>query len=236
MVVTKSGLSERDSTPPFFAFIATERLKDAYALLCPSIRGSIDYRAFGTTLNANPFVRFNAGFTSHRSRTLIGSGAKTLSGWMASFSGIVPAELELGTDANQPCVLGGTVAGSSLLPPFGLAGPAAPLVTAYLAGDALRDLLTHAYLDLVPTAGPRMRIEFTSATTRTLSLTMPDGQTLEDVGTYSIEENRICGTWKKTNASQETCVRYLMRDDGGIEVYDVNESFLQSRGTRHAIR
>jgi hypothetical protein len=202
MVVTTSGIPQDDVTPPFFPLIAKMSFRQAFELLCPPVRSALDYRAFVATVTANPFLRFNRGFSSNEARTAYGT--RTLTGWAATWGGIVPVELTLGNDAGRPCVLGGSIASAPFLPMFGSMGPPPPDEGAYLPAEALRERFRNIELAGDQAAGPRVVTRFRG-----------DG-------------NRLCTRWGKLNAQKETCVRVIARDDA-YEMYDVDEGFLQTR-------
>jgi hypothetical protein len=235
MVMTTSGISQSDVTPAspsIFALVKGVRYKEAYALLCPSVRAVTDYRAFATALGANPFLRFNDGFQGTDSRTVVGSGVQSLSGWVVTVAGTVPAVLTLGMDGDRPCLLGGQVAGQPILPPFGMPGPPPPAAGWYLTADQLMTALSDAELSGASVAGARFVMHHHHDGTRDIDLTLPSGQTMKDTGPFRVDGNRVCGSWRELNGGQEVCTRWLLRPDGIYEVYDVEDEFLQSRMTR----
>lgn len=229
MQVTKSGFGQSDENLSFFPLVSASKFKEAYSLLCPALRSATDYRAFVTTLSANPYVSLNGDFEVVKSQSIVGSGVKVLTGWLSSIGTIVPVEMTVGNQENTRCLLGVTVLGSSILPPFGLVAPPALPDNAYLSEKELKATLLGAKLTGALVSGPKIVLHYNSDGTRDVLISASEKDTLKDTGNYRIEGNRVCGNWKVLNGGKESCAHYLRRPDGNLETYDVDEGFLQSR-------
>lgn len=218
-VMTTSGLGAApDDTTSFFFDAAAADTKHAYAQLCPSVRAALDYRAFAVALLHNPFARHNAGFDGVRTTALLGSGVQRVSGYVGTLAGVLPAELTLGTDGSHSCVLGATIAGTPVLPPFGSVGPPAP--TGYLEDAGVKEALGGHTFDAVTSGGLVFTVTFAADGTRELAIGAE-----KEPGVWRVADGRVCKKDKKDTA--EHCVRYLRRDDGALEAFD-EEGFSHS--------
>jgi hypothetical protein len=212
----------------FFARFASHQLKEAYADLCPSVRETIDYRAFVIAALNNPFLRYNGGFSSGGTSFILGSKVYELAGYLATLSGSMPTTITFGEVDGKACILGAVVASSPILPPFGVPGPAAPAESEYLPGDQIKAAISGRTFDGIAPGGTRFVIEMRSDGTRSIEATVLGTNKAADTGEWHVSGNKLCAKWSQMNGGRETCVRYVQLSDGTLEAYD-EEGFLQSR-------
>jgi hypothetical protein len=217
-VMTTSGFGAGDQSTTLFYDASQADTKRAYEAVCPSVRAAIDYRAFGYAILRNPWLRHNAGFDGARTTMLLGSGVQRLSGYLGTLTGVLPAEVTLATEAGKTCVAAASVAGVTVFPPWGAAGPPAPAAEAYLDGSALQAAVSGKSFAGSTSGGLPFSVSYGKDGSRSVEIVFPDGTHKKDSGTWRVVDNKLCKT--ESGGSAEACTRYLSRPDGALEAFD----------------